>query len=112
MRRDTNWTTAWAYATCILFENLLPAASKSRRVLNLKVPTFKKDLGRDVSTVMTPPEVNFLVGDMLRMPRPLSYWFGVTSCRESGFPIFVFGEVITYERFHTGYHHVGENYQT
>ena len=31
-------TTAWACATCLLFENLLPVASYSRRVSDLKVP--------------------------------------------------------------------------
>ena len=31
-------TTAWACAICHLFENLLPAASYSRRVSDLKVP--------------------------------------------------------------------------
>ena len=37
-RRDAIGTTAWACAICHLFENLLPAASHSRRVSDLKVP--------------------------------------------------------------------------
>ena len=36
-RGDTR-TTAWACATCRLFENLLPVASYNRRVSDLKVP--------------------------------------------------------------------------
>ena len=37
-RRDAIGTTAWACVICRLFENLLPAASYSRRVSELKVP--------------------------------------------------------------------------
>ena len=37
-RRGDTRTTAWACATCLLFENLLPVASYSRRVSDLKVP--------------------------------------------------------------------------
>ena len=37
-RRDAIGTTAWECAICHLFENLLPAASYSRRVSDLKVP--------------------------------------------------------------------------
>ena len=33
-------TTAWACATCLLFENFLPVASYSRRVSDLKVPNL------------------------------------------------------------------------
>ena len=39
-RRDAIGTTAWACAICHLFENLLPAASYSRRVSDLKVPNI------------------------------------------------------------------------
>ena len=41
-RRGDTRTTAWACATCLLFENLLPVASYSRRVSDLKVPTVKR----------------------------------------------------------------------
>ena len=37
-RRGDTRTTAWACATCLLFENLLPVASYSRRISDLKVP--------------------------------------------------------------------------
>ena len=37
-RRADTRTTAWAFATCLLFENLLPVASYSRCVSDLKVP--------------------------------------------------------------------------
>ena len=37
-RRDAIGTTARACAICHLFENLLPAASHSRRVSDLNVP--------------------------------------------------------------------------
>ena len=39
-RRDTTRTTAWACAIRHLFENLLPAASYSRRLSDLKVPNI------------------------------------------------------------------------
>ena len=38
-RHDAIGTMAWACAICHLFENLLPAASYSRRVSDLKVPS-------------------------------------------------------------------------
>ena len=40
-RRGDTRTTAWACATCLLFENLLPVASYSRRVSDLKVPNIR-----------------------------------------------------------------------
>ena len=41
-RRGDTRTTAWACATCLLFENLLPVASYSRRVSDLKVPNSRR----------------------------------------------------------------------
>ena len=40
-RRGDTRRTAWACATCLLFENLFPVASYSRRVSDLKVPINK-----------------------------------------------------------------------
>ena len=83
-RRDAIRTMAWACAICHLFENLLPAASYSRCISDLKVPIIWRK-----ATIL---------GDSTVVPavvptRPRAIPLAMITMRKSihGFPLWVWG---------------------